>query len=232
MSILSKAVEFIASDAIVNALDIPINVLDKTSKKIKEKDEKNQQEMFECAPGEKVLLINQKMFTWRDQFNIYDGFQNVKYSVKGEFTSIKHHLHIYDVTGREIAFVKEKLMTLRPSAILESHPTDFELEIDGKKVGKLRSKWSIGRRKYTLNNGWNIEGNVIGWKYKITFKDKIIATISYKPLYWGNTYFITFPEGENEPLILMIVLAIDIGNAPKRSEELKDTIHHKSHYWL
>lgn len=232
MGLLGKAVEFIASDAIANMLDVPINVLDNTSKRLKKKDEKNQQQMFECAPGEKALLINQKKFTWRNQFDIYDGFQNVKYSVKGEFTSIKHHLHIYDINGKEIAFVKEKLMTLRPSAMLESHPTDFDLEINGKKVGKLRSKWSIGKRKYTLDNGWNVEGNVIGWKYKIMSEDRIIAAISYKPLYWGDTYLITFPENENELLILMIVLAIDIGNAPKKAEELKDTIHHKSHYWL
>lgn len=232
MGILGKAIELIASDTIADALDIPINALDKASKKLKEKDEKNQRQMFECMPGEKALLINQKMFTWKDQFNVYDSFQNVKYSVKGEFTSIKHHLHIYDVTGKEIAFVKEKLMTLRPSAMLENHPTDFELEIGGKKVGKLRSKWSVGKRKYTLNNGWIIEGNVIGWKYKIMSKDKIIATILLKPLYWGDTYLVTFPEYENELLILMIVLAIDISNAPKRTEELKDTIHEKTHGWL
>lgn len=232
MGVLGKAIEFIASDAIANALDFPINALDKAGKKLKEKDENSQRQMFECAPGEKALLLNQKMFTWREQFNVYDSFQNVKYSIKGEFTSIKHHLHIYDVTGKEIAFVKEKLMTLRPSAMLENHPTDFELEIGGKKVGKLRSKWSVGKRKYILNNGWNIEGNVTGWKYKIMSKDKIIAVISCKPLYWGDTYLITFSEEENELLILMIVLAIDIGNAPKRAEELKATIHNRTHYWL
>lgn len=232
MGILGKVVEFVASDAIIGALDTPINALNKASQKLKEKDEKSQQKLFKCAPGEKALLINQKQFTWRDQFKIYDNFQNVKYSVKGEFTSIKHHLHIYDVAGKELAFVKEKLVTLRPSAVLENHPTDFDLEIGGKKVGKLRSKWSVGKRKYTLSNGWNIEGNVIGWKYKIMYNGRIIATISYKPLYYGDTYLITFPENENELLILMIVLAPDIDNAPKRSEELKNTIHHKSHYWL
>ena len=232
MSILGKALEFVSSDMIVNALDIPIRTLEKASKKIGEKDEKNKQKMFECAPGERALLINQKLFTWRDRFQVYDNAQNVKYSVEGEFTSIKHHLHIYNAAGKEIAFVKEKLLSLRPSAILEEHPVNFELEIGGRKIGQLRSKWSIGKRKYALDNGWEITGNVIGWKYRITFRGKTIATICMKPLYWGDTYLITFPEDENELLILLIVLAIDISNAPKRSEALKDTIHYKSHYWL
>ena len=41
MSILGKALEFVSSDMIVNALDIPIRTLEKASKKIGEKDEKN-----------------------------------------------------------------------------------------------------------------------------------------------------------------------------------------------
>lgn len=232
MGILGKAIEMIASEALVDALDIPINALNRAEKKLEEKSEQNKRRMFECAPGEKALLINQKTFTWRDRFNIYDSVQNVKYTVKGELTSVKRHLHIYNVSGQEVAFVKEKLVTLRPSAALEDHPTDFDLSIGGKKVGKLRSKWSIGKPKYALNNGWNVEGNVIGWKYKITAGDQLIAKICKKPLYWGDTYLITFPEDENELLILMIVLAIDASHAPKKTEEWKDTIHHKTNGWL
>ena len=232
MSILGKAAEFIASDAIVKALDVPIRALDQASKKLEEKSEKDQRKLFECAPGERALLIRQKMFTWRDRFYIYDSAQDIKYSVKGEFTSIKHHLHIYDAAGREVAFVKEKLAALRPSAILEAHPTDFDLEIGGRRIGRLQSKWSVGKRRYALDNGWEVEGDVIGWRYKITSRGKTVATIGMKPLSWGDTYLITFPEGENELLLLMTVLAVDISNAPKRWEELKDTIHHKTRSWL
>lgn len=232
MGILGKVIESVASEALVDALEIPINVLDRATKKLEEKSNQNKRQLFECAPGEKALLINQKTYTWRERFNIYDSVQNVKYTVKGELTSVKRHLHIYDTAGQEIAFVKEKLMTLRPSAALESHPTDFDLVIGGKRVGKLRSKWSITKNRYVLNNGWKVEGNAIGWKYKITAGDQEIARISKKLLYWGDTYLITFPEDENELLILMIVLAIDISNAPKRTEELKGTIHHKTNGWL
>jgi len=232
MSILGKFVTFVASDAIVRAIDVPIKALDKVNKKMEEKESEKRQKLFECAPGEKVLLINQETFTWRDKFNIYDSEEKVRFSVKGDFLSVKHRVHIYDENGKEVGCVKEKLLSLRPSALVESHPIDFDLEINGTKVAKMRSKWSFGKKKYLLNNGWNIEGNIVGWKYKITSQEKSIATISYAPLYWGDTYVVTFPENENELLILMIVLAIDIANAPKKIEDLKDTIHHKTHYWL
>lgn len=74
---------------------------------------------------------------------------------------------------------------------------------------------------------------MLGWKYKILdSNENVVANVSYKMLYWGDTYLITFPEDADDLLILMIVLAIDIAHAPKKSEDLKGTIHHKSHYWL
>lgn len=183
MSIIEKVIEFAASDVIAGALNAPIKVLDTTSQKLKERSAINKKKLFECAEGERALLINQERFTWRDKFHIFDSSESIKYSVQGEFTSIKHHLHIYDKYGKKVGFVKEKLLTLRPSAMIEADPSDFDLEINGRKVGKLKSKWSFGKKKYVLDNGWNIEGNLTGWKYKITCNDKIIATISSKPLY-------------------------------------------------
>lgn len=233
MSILGKIVEFVAADAIVDALDKPIEMLDKASKKVQAKSEANARKLFECTPGEKALLLNQAKFTWREQFCVFDSFENVKYTVKGEFTSIKRHFHIYDAQGKEVGYVKEKLMTLRPSAILESNPIDFTFDIPGRKAIHMKSMWTIMKEKFRVDNGWYVEGKVLGWKYKIfDSEENVVANVSYKVLYWGDTYLITFPEDADDLLILMIVLAIDIAHAPKKTEDLKETIHHKSHYWL
>ncbi len=233
MGILGKIVEFVAADTIIDVLDKPIKILDKASKNMQAQSDAKARKLFECAPGEKVLLLNQAKFTWREQFCVYDGFENVRYAVKGEFTSIKRHFHIYDPQGKEVGYVKEKLLALRPSAVLESNPIDFVFEIPGRKAVHMRSKWSVMKDKFRVDNGWYVEGKFPGWKYKI-FDDEenVVANVSYKALYWGDTYLITFPEDADELLILMIVLAIDIAHAPKKSEELRDTIHHKSHYWL
>lgn len=212
-----------AAGTIADALDKPIEMLDKASKKKARK-------LFECAPGEQALLLNQAKFTWREQFCVFDTFERVKYTVKGEFTSIKRHFHIYDSQNKEVGYVKEKLLNLRPSAILESSPVDFTFDIPGQKAIHMRSKWSFIKEKFRVDNGWSVEGNLPGWKYKI-FDDKenVVANVSYKMLYWGDTYLITFPEDADDLLILMIVLAVDIVHAPKKREDLKGTIHHK---WL
>ena len=157
----------------------------------------------------------------------------MKYVVKGEFTSIKRHFHIYDIQGHEVGYVKEKLMTFRPSAILESDPIDFTFELPGQKPIHMKSKWAVIRGKFKVDNGWYVEGNLSGWKYKIfDSQEKVIANVQYKPLYWGDTYLITFPENANDLLILMIVLSIDIAHAPKKKEDFKNTLHYQSHYWL
>lgn len=232
MGIIGKAVEFLASDALADVLDKPIKALDKATARMKAKDEEKLKKLFECPPGEKALLINQAMYTWRDRFSVYDNHENVKYTVKGEFTSIKRHLHIFDSNGKEIGFVKEKLLTVRPAAIMQTDPIDFDFKINGKKVATLKSRWAFNKKKYSMNNGWEIEGNIVGWNYKILSDGREIAKITMKPLYWGDTYLITFPEGENELLMLMVVLAMDIDTSATKMEVLKDTIHYKSNGWL
>ena len=189
--------------------------------------------MFEKQPGTEVLVLNQQRFTWRDKFNVYDEYENVKYTARGEFSSIKHHLHIYDVQGNEIGSVKEKLISMRSPLSFETDPKDFVFEIGGKKLGRIKSKWSFGKQKYEIGfNDWHIEGSVFGWKYKILDEKNEVANISQKLLYFGDTYVISFTDKRFEFIILMLVLALDIANAPKKSEAFKETLHQKSHYWL
>ncbi len=233
MKILGKVVEFIASDAIVNALDIPIKALDKAINKLDAKSKESNKKLFEKQPGTEVLVLNQQHFNWREKFNVYDEYENVKYAVRGEFLSIKHHLHIYDVHGNEIGSVKEKLISMRSPFSSELDPKDFVFEIGGKKIGRMKSKGGFGKTKYEVGfNNWHIEGSVFGWKYKILDGKNEVANISQKLLFFGDTYVISFTEKRYELIILMLVLALDIANAPKKSDEFKETLRHKSHDWL
>lgn len=226
MGLLGKLVEFVAADTIVDTLDASIKTLNKISEK---RDSKSKDRLFSKEPGTEVLVINQHRFTWKDEFEVYNENREVKYTVKGELTSIKHHLHIYNAYGKEIGMVKEKLISLRsPISFTESTPVDFIIEIEGKKVGKIKSKWSLGKQKYEVDfNGWRIEGNVLGWKYKVFNGSEEIARISQKVFYFGDTYVVTFPNIQNELVVLMLVIALDASNAPKKSEELKRTMRKK-----
>ena len=55
------------------------------------------------------LLIEQRVFSWSDTYDIYDEQGNQKYFVKNEFISLGHRLHVYDAAHNEIGFIKQKL---------------------------------------------------------------------------------------------------------------------------
>ena len=54
------------------------------------------------------LLFRQRFFSWFDSYDIYDENENTVYTVKGQL-SWGHCLKIYDVVGREVGTVKERV---------------------------------------------------------------------------------------------------------------------------
>ena len=49
------------------------------------------------------LLIEQRVFSWSDTYDIYDEQGNQKYFVKNELISLGHRLHVYDAAHNEIS---------------------------------------------------------------------------------------------------------------------------------
>ena len=45
------------------------------------------------------LYIKQHIFSWGDQFSVYDESGNEKYFVEGEVFSFGKKLHLYDMQG-------------------------------------------------------------------------------------------------------------------------------------
>ena len=65
------------------------------------------------------LLIQQRVFSWSDTYDIYDEQGNQKYFVKNELISLGHRLHVYDAAHNEIGFIKQKLFCLLPTFEIE-----------------------------------------------------------------------------------------------------------------
>ena len=66
-----------------------------------------------------LLLIEQRVFSWSDTYDIYDEQGNQKYFVKNELISLGHRLHVYDAAHNEIGFIKQKLFCLLPTFEIE-----------------------------------------------------------------------------------------------------------------
>ena len=161
------------------------------------------------------LLIKQRVFSWTDSYDIYDENGNVKYCVKAEFLSIGHRLHVYDASGREVGFIKEKVLTLLPV---------FEIYISDEYCGLVEKKFTLFRPKYEIDfNGWRVEGDFLGWEYDVYEACSSIAHITKELLHWGDTYMIDIADPKDELMAMMLVIAIDAANCTQNYGQKDDT---------
>lgn len=151
------------------------------------------------------LLIKQRVFSWTDTYDIYNADGLPKYYVKADFFTLGHRLHIYSTqSGEEVGMIRERLMTFLGKA---------DITIGGVMKGSLSRRWSLFRPKYSIDyNGWDIEGDFMGWDYSIVSPYGIIAKISKELFHWGDTYSISVLDDCNEIDVLIMALSIDMLN--------------------
>ncbi len=155
------------------------------------------------------LVFKQKMFSWFDSYDIFDGYDNsVVYTVKGQL-SWGHCFKIFDASGFEVATVKQKIFTIFP---------EFELYYGDKYVGCIRREFSFFKPKYNIDfNGWRIDGNFFEWDYQIINSNGTeIATISKEIFNWTDTYTINVYDPQDALNALILVLAIDAEKCSRR----------------
>lgn len=151
------------------------------------------------------LLIKQRVFSWTDSYDVYDETGAARYFVKADFFSFGHQIHIYDKqTGEELGSVRQKLFTLLPT---------FELIMGGRSVGLIRKKFTFFSQDYEVEyRGWDVEGDFLGWDYRVMQGQQEVMSISKQWLSWGDTYTLRCSNPANEFPGLLLVIAIDAAN--------------------
>ena len=147
------------------------------------------------------LLFRQRFFSWFDSYDIYDEHENTVYTVKGQL-SWGHCLKIYDVSGREVGTVKERVFTFLPK---------FELYEGSQYIGCISKEISFLKPSYNIDfNGWEIQGSFMEWDYQVTEPcGALVATVTKELFHWTDTYVIDVVNPAAALRALMLVLAID-----------------------
>lgn len=231
MGIIKGLVEFVASDALISVADAAKKGIDKASAAAETKAEKRLQKFLDANPGHCHLFASQIRHKLKETYYIYDHERKVRFMVKGELLSLKHHLHVYDASGRtELATVKEKLIAVRSPLSMDSNPKDFVIEVGGQKIGKVKTKAAFTKQKFDVTfNGWSVEGDVFGKNYKIIDKvGNIVMTASQKLSYSNDMYYVDITDPKDEFYCVLILLALDSASISK-SEENRRTIKRKTH---
>ena len=154
------------------------------------------------------MLFKQRFFSWFDSYDIYDASGRTLYTVRGQL-AWGHCLKIYDAAGREVGEVKERILTWLPK---------FEIYRGSQYVGCISREFTFFRPKYYIDcNGWQVEGDVWEWDYRIVNQSgRQIATVSKELFNWTDTYVIDVADSADALYALMLVLAIDAEKCSRR----------------
>ena len=145
------------------------------------------------------LLFKQRLFSWFDSYDIYDGDGNVVYEVKGQL-DWGHCLKVYQ-SNVHLATIKQVLLTFIPR---------FEIYKDDQYVGSISKEFSFFVPRYNIDfNGWHIEGDIFEWDYQIYDGSKVIASISKELFNLTDTYVLNIIDPKDALDVLAFVLAID-----------------------
>lgn len=152
-----------------------------------------------------LLQIRQRMFSWTDSYDACDENGAARYEVKTELFALGHQIHVYDKqSGREVGSIHQKLLTLMPQ---------FQIVIDGQVRGTVRKELTFLRPRYHVDyRGWTVEGDFMGWDYRVMAGDAPVMTITKELFNWTDTYVLRYDNPANEMPGLLLVLAIDAAN--------------------
>ena len=147
------------------------------------------------------LYMKQKVFSWSDTFTVKDTLGEDKYFIKGEVFTLGKKLHVYDRSGREVAFIHQKLWSFLPR---------YMVTVTGTDVAEIVKEWTLLRPKYSiLGPGWEVEGSFWEHAYQVTENGHPVVSIRKEWMTWGDTYELDIANPSNEVMALAVVLAID-----------------------
>ena len=145
--------------------------------------------------------MKQKIFSWKDRFSVCDQNGIERYSAVGEVFTWGKKLHLYDLSGREVAFIEQKVLSFLPR---------FFITCEGVQLAQVVREFTFFRSKYSvIGPDWTVDGDFFGREYQITSAEGVVATVSKEWLSWGDTYKISVPDGKDEVTALAVVLVID-----------------------
>lgn len=152
----------------------------------------------------RTMYFKQRLFSWFDSYDIYDEAGMPLFIVKGKL-AWGHQLHIFEAaTNREVGVVKEKVMRLLPT---------FELYAYGQYLGEIKKELTFFKPRYSIDyNGWDIQGDILGWEYQVMQGGVQISSVSKQLFKMTDTFLIAVYQEADMLAALMVVLAIDAAN--------------------
>lgn len=147
------------------------------------------------------FYLKQHVFTFGDQFTIYDRNENPRFLVEGEVFSFGKKLHITDPAGNELLYIEQKPFSFLPT---------YYIYRNGREIAEVIKEFTFFKQEYTINGlNWHVTGDVFDHEYSLDDGNRTVATVSKEWFTWGDTYEISVDDSVEPILALAVVLVID-----------------------
>jgi uncharacterized protein YxjI len=149
--------------------------------------------------------MRQKMISLGDDFTIEDESGRLAYEVDGKVMRLRDTFELKNPNGEVVATIRGKLVSIRAKMDILRHDA-VAATVSKTLFAPLREKFKV-----ELQNGEDIAiaGSILDHEYTLRRGSTEIAAISKKWFSFTDTYGIEIRDGEDEPLILSIAVALD-----------------------
>ena len=152
-------------------------------------------------------LLKQKLFSFGDDFTIKDDNGNAVYQVDGKaFTLLREKLSFEDMQGKELAFIRERIIALTPS---------YEILRNGDVAAVVKKDLiNLFRCGFTVDvpgpDDLEAQGSLLDHEYTFTRGSRTVATVSKRWFSFTDTYGVDVEPGEDPVLVLASTVIIDM----------------------
>lgn len=153
-----------------------------------------------------MYLIRERFLGLGDDFHITDEDGRQVLHVDGKALSLRDRLVLTDPGGREVAEVTRKLVALRPS---------YRITIAGRPAAEVRRHlFTPFRERFTIDvpgpDDLEVTGDLLNHEFAVERHGQRVATATRKLFRLRDTYAVDIVDGEDELLVLAVVLAVDL----------------------
>jgi len=148
------------------------------------------------------LYIKEKAISVMDKFFVRNEKGDKVYEIRRKIApAIGLKLHIFDMDGNELAYIKEKNISIKPK---------FRIFVGGDHTATVEKKIVALKPKYEVDElGWKIKGNILEHNYKIIGDKGEAMNIHKGRLRLSDTFELEFTDTKHVLEALAVVLAID-----------------------
>ncbi len=152
--------------------------------------------------------MKQQPFSLRNRFTIKDESERDILTVEGELFSWGAKLHVYDPNGKEIAFIRQKVPSLRPR---------YFIEVNGHEIGCVVQRFAFIGTRFDIDGlDWAAEGQFGAHSFTVSANDRTIMTVRKAWLTWGDSYELDIASKEYSLAAICVMLAIDMAVAAQQ----------------